>query len=147
MKIAIMHGPNLNRLGKRNPERYGTHTLADITDDVDQTAARLGVEVEHFQSNHEGALLDWLHERQDGLDAVVINPAGLTPYGRALWDALADTQLPIAIVHIAALFRYPTQKPDIFLDLANLYIAGYGWRSYSIALQGVVDHINDRGRG
>jgi hypothetical protein len=80
VRIAVTQGPNLNRLGVRRPERCGTETLADVTSRLDGLAARLGVELQHTQSNHEGELIDWLHERMD-VDAVIVNPAGLTRTG------------------------------------------------------------------
>lgn len=136
MHVAVLHGPNLNRLGRRRPDRYGLRTLAELTDDINDTADRLGIKIEHTQSNHEGSLIDWLHERQDSLDAVIANPAGLTPYGKSLRDALADTGLPIAIVHIAQMYRHDgLETRDLFRDLAEVYVAGLGWRGYSMALE------------
>ncbi|MFD0690894.1 type II 3-dehydroquinate dehydratase [Actinomadura fibrosa] len=136
MHVGVLNGPNLNRLGKRRPERYGTHTLTDIVQDLEATAERVGARVSHVQSNHEGALLDWLHDRQDGLDALIVNPAGLTPGGKPLRDALSDTGLPLAIVHITQLYRHEGRDAvDLFRDLATIYIAGLGWRGYGIALE------------
>src|SRR5215212_2847449 len=101
MRLAVLHGPNLNRLGRRQPEKYGTATLDDVVGDIDATAQRLGVAVLHFQSNHEGALVEWLHARCDDIDGIVINPAGLSAYGYSLLDALRDTGHPFAVVHIS----------------------------------------------
>jgi 3-dehydroquinate dehydratase II len=136
MHVAVLNGPNLNRLGSRRPDRYGRRTLDDIVADVEKTAARLGVRVSHVQSNHEGALLDWLHEHLGDLDALIVNPAGLTPYGRPLYDALSDAGLPVVVVHITQLYRYyGNDTPDLFRDLATAYIAGLGWRGYVVALE------------
>jgi 3-dehydroquinate dehydratase-2 len=136
MHVGVLNGPNLNRLGVRRPDRYGTRSLDDIVIDLDTIAARLGVRVSHFQSNHEGALLDWLHDHQHELDALIVNPAGLTPYGRSLYDALADSDLPVAIVHITQLYlHYGPDAPDLFRGLATAYIAGLGWRGYAVALE------------
>lgn len=140
MKYLVMQGPNLNRLGKRDPERYGHRTLSDVQADIDACAEGLGVTVEHFQSNHEGFLIDRLHEYQDGLDGqdggIIVNPAGLTLYGHSLRTALIDTGLPVAIVHLSQLHAYEAvPKPDVFADMATVYIAGAGWKGYRYALE------------
>ncbi|MFV2177595.1 type II 3-dehydroquinate dehydratase [Actinomadura sp. LOL_016] len=136
MHVAVLNGPNLNRLGRRRPERYGTRTLAEVVADLEETSARLGVRLSHYQSNHEGALLDWLHERQDEMDGLIVNPAGLTPFGRPLCDALAETDLPVVIVHITQLYRhYGMNAQDLFREMATAYIAGLGWRGYTVALE------------
>ncbi|NBE50561.1 type II 3-dehydroquinate dehydratase [Streptomyces boluensis] len=137
-RYAVLQGPNLNRLGKRDPARYGHHTLADVQADIDECADELGVETAHFQSNHEGALIDWLHEQQDqeGLAGIILNPAGLTRAGWSLRTAVQDACVPIAVVHLSELHRYgPQPEPDIFLPVANVYLAGAGWRGYRFALQ------------
>ncbi|MFE2442954.1 type II 3-dehydroquinate dehydratase [Streptomyces melanosporofaciens] len=142
MRAAVLHGPNLNRLGKRRPDKYGHTTLADIERDIDDTAARLGIAAEHFQSNHEGSLIDWLHERQDGLDLIVVNPAGLTPYGYSLLDALNDTGLPIGVVHISPFGAMDGRtRQDIFAASATVYASGMGWRGYSHALEALSTKI------
>ncbi|QIZ37259.1 type II 3-dehydroquinate dehydratase [Saccharopolyspora sp. ASAGF58] len=144
MRFAVLHGPNLNRLGKRRPEKYGSHTLDDITKDVDEVAARLGVVAEHVQSNHEGELIDWLHERMDELDGIVINPAGLSSVGKGLKDTVFDAGVPVAVVHIAQLYRFEGDDfHDIFRFDSSVYVAGLGWRGYGIAL----DRIHDLVKG
>lgn len=138
MKFLIMHGPNLNRLGVRKPEKYGHATLDDITADVDATAMELSVETEHFQSNHEGDLVSWLHQHQDSADAVIINPAGLTPYGYSLLDALRETGLPVVIVHLSQFLAIDgKERTDIFADSATSYIAGAGWHGYGLAVRAI----------
>ncbi len=145
---AVLHGPNLNRLGRRDPKRYGSRTLADITADIDQAAARLGVAAVHHQSNHEGDLIDWLHSRQDEPDlaGVIVNPAGLTRAGWSLRTALADAGVPLAVVHLSELHRHgPEPEPDIFLPIANVYLAGAGGHGYRLALEALVlRHGDDR---
>ncbi|MCU1417511.1 MAG: hypothetical protein JWP32_1685 [Schumannella sp.] len=146
MKYLILNGPNINRLGLRNPAKYGTTTLAEITADLDRHAATLGVELDHVQSNHEGDLIDWLHERQDAADGIVVNPAGLTYYGWSLYDALMDTGLPIAVVHIATFWAYEKGKrPDIFADLATVHLSGAGWAGYRHALSALHERITAEG--
>jgi 3-dehydroquinate dehydratase-2 len=135
LHVGVLNGPNLNRLGKRKPQ-YGTRTLADITADLETTAARLGVRLSHFQSNYEGALVEWLHEHWEELDAVILNPAGLTPCGRPLLDALLDAELPVAVVHISQLYRhYGDDTLDLFRATADVYVCGLAWRGYSMSLE------------
>lgn len=137
MRYLVLQGPNLNRLGKRDPERYGHHTLAHIEADINAAADELRVKVDHFQSNHEGSLIDFLQLHQDNLDGgVILNPAGLTKVGYPLANALEDTGLPIAIVHLSQLFAHdPENRKDVFAGVATVYIAGAGWLGYRYALQ------------
>jgi 3-dehydroquinate dehydratase-2 len=145
VKIAVLHGSNLNRLGRRNPEKYGHATLADITADLDKTAAELGVEISHLQSNSEPTLIDFVHDFQDEWDAILINPAGFSSVGYPLLDALRDTELPFVVVHISQWHAIDAkERVDIFASTATTYIAGAGWRGYSLALQSVVHRLRDR---
>jgi 3-dehydroquinate dehydratase II len=144
MRLAILHGPNLDRLGERDPAKYGTVTLADITRDVDTTAAGLGVTALHFQSNHEGALTEWIHAHQSEVDGYVVNPAGLSSYGYPWLDALRDSGSPYAVVHISQWHaRDGRERTDIFAPTAALYLAGAGWRGYSLAVHALVHHLRD----
>lgn len=141
MQILVLQGPNLTRLGVRKPEIYGTHTLEQIQEVMDRRAENLGCTLEHFQSNHEGGLIDWLQERQDGCDAIICNPAGLTNYGLSLRDALVETERDLAIVHLSNVHaREQWRRNDVFAEVTNLYIAGLGWRGYVAA----VDALHDR---
>jgi len=142
MRLAILHGPNLNRLGERNPAKYGSATLADITRDVDATSARLSVTALHFQSNFEGALTEWVHDHQPGVDGHVVNPAGLSSYGYPLLEALRDTGRPYAVVHISQWHaKDGRERTDIFAPTATVYLAGAGWRGYSLAVEALVHHL------
>jgi 3-dehydroquinate dehydratase-2 len=144
MKIAVLHGSNLNRLGKRNPAKYGHATLADITSDVDKTAAALGVVVVHLQSNSEAALVEFVHANQDEWDGIVINPAGFSSAGYPLLDAIRDTELPYAVIHISQWHAIDAnERIDIFAGTAAVYIAGAGWRGYSMALDAIVHKIHN----
>ncbi|MBK1789175.1 type II 3-dehydroquinate dehydratase [Prauserella cavernicola] len=136
MKIAVIQGPNLDRLGRRKPERYGTRTLDDVTAEIDKAADELGVEAVHVQSNHEGALIDWFRTVQDEVAGVIVNPAGLTTYGKSLYDTLSDADLPVAVVHMSAYFKY--DSVDLFADLADVYLCGLKSHGYVVALQELV---------
>ena len=142
MKIAVLQGPNLNRLGRRNPAKYGQVALAEITADLDKTAAELGVDLVHQQSNSEAALIDVVHDDQDDWHGIVINPAGLSAAGYSLLDAVRDTELPYAVVHISQWHAIDAkERTDIFAGTAAVYVAGAGWRGYSMALTAIVHKI------
>ncbi len=139
MRIAVVQGPNLNRLGKRRPDKYGLDTLADISAMIEEAAARLGVEVVQFQSNHEGALIDFIHEHQDTLAGLIVNPAGLTSCGYSLLDTVRDVGQPFAVVHLSSFWALDgKERADIFADSAAVHIAGAGARGYVTALEVIV---------
>lgn len=141
LRILVIQGPNLTRLGVRRPEVYGTYTLEQIQDAMDRRAEDLGCRLEHYQSNTEGVLIDWLQERQDGADAVICNPAGLTNYGLSLRDALVEAEKDLAIVHLTNVHaREQWRRNDVYAEITNLYIAGLGWRGYVVA----IDALHDR---
>jgi 3-dehydroquinate dehydratase-2 len=148
MQILVLQGPNLTRLGVRKPEIYGAYTLEQIQEAMDRRAENLGCSLEHFQSNHEGGLIDWLQERQDGCDAIVCNPAGLTNYGLSLRDALVETEKDLAIVHLSNVHaREQWRRNDVFAEVTNLYIAGLGWRGYVVAVDALRDRYVERTGG
>lgn len=135
-RYVVIHGPNLNRLGKRDPARYGTQTLDEVNAGIEQFAQRLGIAVECIQSNHEGVLVDWLHERVDHIDGIVVNPASLTPYGRSLAQAVGESGVPVAVVHISSVYK--NAKPgrtDLFAETADVVVTGMGTKGYGVALQ------------
>ena len=145
MKILIVNGPNLNNLGRRDPERYGSRTLADIERDISQKAADLNVEVAFFQSNHEGGIVDFIQGSSDEADGVIINAGALTHYGLSMRDALADARLPIIEVHISNIHaRDEYRRRSVVADMAVGQIAGFGWRGYLYALDFLVAHIGER---
>ena len=138
MKIVVLNGPNLNRLGKRQPEIYGSTTLADVEAIVADRAAQLGLEVEFFQSNHEGALIDRVHAAADAKAGVIINPGGFTHTSVALRDALAEVadgagfvEVHISNVHAREEFRHHSYLSPI----ARGVIAGLGTFGYLAALE------------
>ena len=138
MRILLVHGPNLNRLGRRNPEIYGTTTLSEIECAVMERAQAFAMEVRCFQSNHEGALIDWLQAEADQAEAIIINPGGLAHYSVALRDALEDTKKRVVEVHISdPSIREPFRHPLITATAASHIVAGKGLNGYLEALDAI----------
>lgn len=136
--FAVLQGPNLNRLGIRKPEIYGTATLEDIRNELDGRAREIDCTLLHFQSNHEGALIDWLQGHIGSIDGIICNPAGLTNYGLSLKDALNEAEVPLAIIHLSNVHaREEWRRNDIFAEIASIYVAGMGWAGYRCALEGL----------
>lgn len=136
MKLLLLHGPNLNMLGRREPEIYGTLTLEQINAAMVERARARGADLRCFQSNHEGALIDMV--QQEGWDAagIIINPGALTHYGLALRDALASLSAPILEVHLSNVYRRePFRHTSVVAPVATGQIAGLGWRGYLLALE------------
>ncbi len=139
MKILIMHGPNLNLLGERERSVYGEATLDDINDRLSKLAKELGVEIEFFQSNHEGALIDKLHQARD-FDAIVFNPAAFTHYSIALRDAVAAIKTPVIEVHISNIHaREEFRANSVIAPVARGQISGFGMQSYLLGLRAAVE--------
>jgi 3-dehydroquinate dehydratase II len=136
MSILVLHGPNLNLLGTREPEVYGSTTLAQINADLVAIAAKVGAKVETFQSNHEGALIDRVHAaRSDGTEFIVINPGAFTHTSVALRDAFAGVAIPFIEVHLSNVHqREPFRHHSYFSDLAVGVIVGLGADGYRFAL-------------
>ena len=142
MKILILIGPNLNVLGARDKSHYGDKTLDDVLTDVKDTADRLGVDIDHFQSNHEGKLIDYIQQESGNSDGIVINGGALTHYGLSVKDALTDAKLPVVEIHISNIHsREKYRQHSVVEYLAVGQIAGLGWRGYSLALESIVEHI------
>lgn len=147
MNILIINGPNLNNLGKRDAAHYGTITLAEIESRVRNRAAELGASATLFQSNHEGAIVDFIQREADGADGIIINAGALTHYGYSMRDALADARLPIVEVHLSNIHaRDEYRRHSVIADMAVGQIAGLGWRGYIYALDFLVSLIAETER-
>ncbi len=141
-RILVLQGPNLNRLGKREPAIYGSVTLEEVNKRLEERGRELGLEVIFFQSNHEGALVDFLQEHQEQASGIILNGGALSHYGLALRDALADAHLPLVEVHISNVFaREAWRHHDVYAAIATTYVAGMGWRGYLAALQYLAETI------
>jgi 3-dehydroquinate dehydratase-2 len=136
-KILVLHGPNLNLLGTREPEIYGRETLADINRRLQRTARARGATLSAFQSNHEGALIDRVQAaKTEGVTFIIINPAGYTHTSVALRDALAAVSIPFVEVHLSNVHaREPFRRHSYFSDLAVGSVVGLGSRGYDLALE------------
>ncbi|WP_140628141.1 type II 3-dehydroquinate dehydratase [Methylibium rhizosphaerae] len=143
MQILVLHGPNLNLLGTREPQVYGSTTLEQINAELTQIAHDRGVKLESFQSNHEGALIDRVHAaRTDGTAFIIINPGAFTHTSVALRDAFAGVALPFVEVHLSNVHRRePFRHHSYFSDIAEGVIVGLGAAGYRLALEFVLDRV------
>lgn len=141
--ILVINGPNLNMLGKREPEIYGRQTLADIIEDLEQLADEYNVRLRHFQSNAEHEIVNRVHQAMDdGTEFIIINPAAFTHTSVAIRDALAAVSLPFIEVHLSNIHkREPFRAHSYFSDLAEGVIAGLGSKGYELALEAAAERI------
>ena len=139
MKVLVLHGPNLNLFGRREPHIYGTTTLAEIDSQLSALAAELEVDLETLQSNHEGALIDFLHRNMDTASGAVLNPAGLTQHGVSLHDAIKAMPFPVVEVHMSNIAaREAWRSHSIISPAVKGTIQGLGPQSYLLGLRGIV---------
>ena len=135
-KILVIHGPNLNMLGKREPEIYGGEDLGQINERLETRAESLGVELDIFQSNHEGQIVEKIQSALGGCDAVVINPAAFTHTSVAIRDALLLLDVPIVEIHLSNIYkREPFRHKSLVADIATGQICGFGAFGYILALE------------
>lgn len=144
--IYVLNGPNLNLLGKREPEVYGTDTLDDVRKRTQARADELGLVVDFRQSNREGELVDWIQEARENASAIVINAAGYTHTSVALLDSLQAAEVPVIEVHLSNIFRREPFRNHSYISLgANGVICGLGAKGYELAIEAVADIIKSQG--
>jgi len=145
-RILVLNGPNLNLLGERDPSHYGTKSLAEIEKDLAMTALKLQIEIVCYQSNHEGSLIDKIHEERKHCQGIIINPGALTHYSYALRDALDAVQIPVIEVHISDIdTREEWRRRSVIADVAWKRIVGRGPQGYVEALEEFVTMIGEPG--
>ena len=141
-RVLILHGPNLNLLGMREPQIYGSTSLDEINKMVHQWAKREGIAVEVRQSNSEGELINWIQEAIGRFQGIVINPAAFTHTSIALRDAIASTGIPTVEVHLSNIYRRESFRHESFIaPVAVGQISGFGANSYLLGLQAILEHL------
>ena len=140
MKVLVLHGANMNLIGTREPEIYGQITLAELDKRLVEYGRQIGVEVVCSQSNHEGALIEALHEARQNMDAVIFNPGGFTHTSVALRDAISAIEIPVVEVHMSNVYAREDFRHQSFISAVCAgKVVGFGWRSYLYALMAVID--------
>jgi 3-dehydroquinate dehydratase-2 len=148
-KLLLLNGPNLNLLGNREPEHYGSSTLNGIVEDLIDEATSTGHSLDHLQANAEHQLVERIHKAgEDGVNFIIINPAAFTHTSVAIRDALLGVGIPFIEVHMSNVFaREPFRHHSYFSDIAIGVICGLGSQGYSLALQAAIHHLNDKPKG
>lgn len=145
MRILVIHGPNLNLLGQREPAIYGVKTLDEINDSLRELGKELKVDLDIFQSNSEGAIVDFVQAQAGNSDGIIVNPGALTHYGISLRDALAAANLPAVEVHLSNIYaREEFRRHSVIAPVALGQISGLGWRSYIVGLQALAAILSEK---
>ncbi|MCL4245218.1 MAG: type II 3-dehydroquinate dehydratase [Candidatus Dadabacteria bacterium] len=145
MRILVIHGPNLNMLGKREPEIYGSSTLDDVNARLGKEAKELGAEVEFFQSNSEGEIVGRIQAAMDSADGILINPGGYTHTSVAIRDAILSAGLPVVEAHMSNIYKREDFRQKSYVSgVAMGVISGFGAESYSLGLRGLVDYLKGK---
>jgi 3-dehydroquinate dehydratase-2 len=145
MRILVIHGPNLNILGKRNKVIYGEKTLDEINEIIEQHATEIDTDVAIIQANSEGDLVDFIQKEAAGADGIIINAGALTHYGLSLRDALLDTTLPVVEVHLSNIYaREEFRQRSVIAPIAKGQVTGLGWRGYIAALRTLVAELRGK---
>ena len=144
-KILVIHGPNLNMLGKREPDIYGTTTLETINSNLEELGKRLGLELETFQSNHEGAIIEKIQEAAKIQNGIIINPAAFTHTSVAIRDALLLLDMPVIEMHLSNIYkREPFRHKSLMSDVVTAQITGFGVQGYTMALKAMVGMVQSK---
>lgn len=145
MRILVINGPNLNMLGRRDSEHYGTQTLESIAAALSEQSRELDCELVFFQSNHEGAIIDFIQQEAPGSSGILINPGALTHYGYSLHDALVDSGLPVVEVHLSDIqAREGWRRHSVIADIAISQVSGLKAESYYRGLTALINHIRSQ---
>lgn len=145
-RFLILNGPNINMLGRRDPSIYGAKTLDEINAQLADLAVSLDVEVDFYQSNVEGNLVDCIQENWGKIQGIIVNPGALTHYGLTLKDTLIDSGVPVVEVHLGNPHaREQWRRVSVISDIARGQIAGFGWRSYTAALEILAGLVKEEG--
>ncbi|MBO8170342.1 MAG: type II 3-dehydroquinate dehydratase [Bacillaceae bacterium] len=145
--ILLVNGPNLNMLGKREPGIYGSDTLADVERLVSEKAHQLGYQIITFQSNHEGEIIDKIHEMREQVEGILINPGAFTHYSYAIRDAISAVSLPVVEIHISNVHARETfRHQSVIAPIAVGQVVGLGIKGYELALEGLVHYLQSQDR-